>query len=81
MSVTEFLGAEITYERGLMDQVSALPKPVSVQGLHAVISKKHLRDTTQLYRFNGGLAALKQSERYNEIVSRHLNVFWEKLKG
>ena len=81
VSVNEFLGTEITYNRGLNDQVSALPKPVSIQGLHVVISKRHWRGTTHLYRFNAGLAALKQSDRYNEIVSRHLNYFWERLKG
>jgi polar amino acid transport system substrate-binding protein len=46
-----------------------------------VITKKHWRGTTHLYRFNAGLAALKQSDRYNEIVSRHLNIFWDRLKG
>ena len=81
VSVNEFLGTEIIYERGINEQVAALPRPVSVQGLHGVISKKHWRGTTHLYRFNAGLAVLKQSDRYNEIVSRHLNIFWNKLKG
>lgn len=81
VSVNEFLGTEIISEKGLKNQVKALSKPVSVQGLHVVISKKHWRGTTHLYRFNAGLAALKQSNRYNEIVSRHIKVFWDKLKG
>lgn len=41
VSGNEFLGTEITYNRGLNDQVPALPKPVSIQGLHVVISKRH----------------------------------------
>jgi polar amino acid transport system substrate-binding protein len=81
VAVNEFLGTEIMYNKGLQEQVKALAKPISVQGLHVVISKKHWRGTTHLYRFNAGLAALKQSDRYNEIVSRHLNIFWDRLKG
>jgi polar amino acid transport system substrate-binding protein len=65
---------------GLRGAVVPLDKPLSVEGLHVVISKKHWRGTTHLYRFNAGLAALKKSDRYAQIVSKHLGEFWDQLK-
>jgi polar amino acid transport system substrate-binding protein len=29
---------------------------------------------------NAGLAALKETDRYGQIVSRHLGVFWDQIK-
>lgn len=78
VSVNEFLGASKIKELKLQDKVEALPRSVGAQGLHVVISKRHWRGTTNLYRFNAGLAKLKTSARYEEIVSRHLNLFWER---
>jgi polar amino acid transport system substrate-binding protein len=69
------------FELGLSERVAALQRPLSIQGMHVIISKKHWRGTTHLYRLNAGLATLKQSDRYNEIVSRHLAHFWTKVKG
>mmetsp|Transcript_29429 Transcript_29429/g.57596 ORF Transcript_29429/g.57596 Transcript_29429/m.57596 type:complete len:225 (+) Transcript_29429:1483-2157(+) len=78
--LNEFLGVQKVFELGLTDQVAPLERPVSVEGLHVVISKKHWRGTAHLYRFNAGLAKLRQSERYNEIVSRHLTLFWDQIR-
>lgn len=75
-----FLGAATIDDMGLRGQVVPLDNPLSVEGLHVVISKKHWRGTTHLYRFNAGLAALKESDRYAQIVSRHLGIFWDKIR-
>lgn len=80
VSVNVFLGATKIHEMGLRGKVVPLERPVSVQGLHVLISKQHWRGTTHLYRFNAGLAALKSSDRYNEIVSRHLALFWDRIQ-
>ena len=56
------------------------PPPLSRESLHVIISKTHWRGTTHLYRINAGLGALRDSGRYNEIVSRHLELFWEQVK-
>ncbi len=80
VTVNVFLGATTIDELGLRGQVLPLDKPLSVEGLHVVISKKHWRGTTHLYRFNAGLAALKESDRYAQIVSKHLGIFWDKLQ-
>lgn len=81
VALNEFLGVQKMFEMDLTDQVAPLSRPVSVEGLHVLISKKHWRGTAHLYRFNAGLAKLKQSDRYNEIVSRHLALFWDQIKS
>lgn len=80
VALNEFLGVQKMFEMGLTDAVAPLSRPVSIEGLHVLISKRHWRGTAHLYRFNAGLAKLKQSDRYNEIVSRHLALFWDQIK-
>ncbi|WP_299150413.1 transporter substrate-binding domain-containing protein [uncultured Tateyamaria sp.] len=80
VALNEFLGVQKMFELGLTDKVAPLSRPLSVEGLHVLISKKHWRGTAHLYRFNAGLAKLKQTDRYNEIVSRHLALFWDQIK-
>ncbi|MFY0622163.1 MAG: transporter substrate-binding domain-containing protein [Pelagimonas sp.] len=80
VTLNVFLGATTIDDMGLRGAVVPLDKPLSVEGLHVVISKKHWRGTTHLYRFNAGLAALKKSDRYAQIVSKHLGEFWDQLK-
>ncbi|MEL6464013.1 MAG: transporter substrate-binding domain-containing protein [Pseudomonadota bacterium] len=81
VALNEFLGVQKMFEMGLTEQVAPLSRPLSVEGLHVLISKTHWRGTAHLYRFNAGLAKLKQSDRYNEIVSRHLALFWDQIKN
>ncbi len=80
VSVNLFLGAATILELGLRDKVVPLERPLSEVGLHVVISKRHWRGTSHLYRVNAGLKALRESGRFEEIVSRHLEVFWSQIK-
>lgn len=79
--LNEFLGVQLMFAMGLTDRIVPSSRPISVEGLHVVISKKHWRGTTHLYRFNAGLAALRSSARYDEIVARHLTLFWQRIKA
>lgn len=81
VAVNEFLGVQKMFQMGLTDQVVPLPRPLSVEGLHVVISKAHWRGTTHLFRFNAGLAKLRQSEQWGEIVQRHLALFWDQIRS
>lgn len=72
VSVDLFTGGSVLLENGWRDQIVPLERPVSLVGLHVIISKSHWRGTTHLYRLNAGLARLKQEGHYEEIVSRHL---------
>lgn len=76
-----FSGVDQVYQRGLRGQVTALERPIGTESLHVVISKGHWRGTTHLYRVNAGLAAIKASGRYDEIVNRHLALYMEKIRG
>lgn len=61
VSVNEFLGLGKIKEMSLQGKVVALERPVGTQGLHVVISKRHWRGTTNLYRFNAGLGNLQKN--------------------
>ncbi|AUQ52756.1 transporter substrate-binding domain-containing protein [Phaeobacter inhibens] len=80
VSLNLFLGANTLISEGLRDQVLPLERPLSEEGLHVVISKRHWRGTSHLYRINAGLKALKADGRFQEIVSRHLELFWAQLQ-
>lgn len=75
-----FVGAEALVLADLRDQVQPLETPVSEAGLHVIISKTHWRGTSHLYRVNAGLKKLRDSGRFDEIMSRHLELFWAKLQ-
>ena len=80
VTLNEFLGWTKINELGLKGAVEPLRRPLSIEGLHVLISKKLWRGTTHLYRFNAGLEELKKSNRYDEIVSKHLSLFWSTLE-
>ncbi|UWQ78501.1 transporter substrate-binding domain-containing protein [Leisingera sp. S132] len=79
-AVNLFLGANTIVAENLRDTVVPLEKPLSEEGLHVVISKRHWRGTTHLYRINAGLQKLRDSGRFEEIMSRHLELFWAQLQ-
>ncbi|WP_366129684.1 transporter substrate-binding domain-containing protein [uncultured Roseovarius sp.] len=79
VSLDVFEGAAKIVAMGLRGRVVPVEKPLSREALYAVISKTHWRGTTHLYRLNAGLAKLRESGRYGEILQRHLAIFWEKL--
>ncbi|MEM9638639.1 MAG: ABC transporter substrate-binding protein [Pseudomonadota bacterium] len=81
VAVNEFLGVRQLFEAQLTEDVVPLSRPLSTQSLHVVISKTHWRGTSLMYRFNAGLAKLRESGAYAEIVSRHLATYWARLKG
>lgn len=80
VTVNLFLGADKIVALKLRDQVEALERPLSEEGLYVIISKRHWRGTTLLYRLNAGVAALRDSGRYKDIVAKHLEIFWQRLE-
>lgn len=65
---------------GLRGQIVPVPRPLSREALRVAISRTHWRGTTHLYRVNAGLEALRDSGAYDEIVARHLAMFWEQVR-
>ncbi len=80
VAMNEFQGMQTLAEMGLEADVAPLKQPLSEEALHVVISKKHWRGTTHMYRFDAGLRTLKQTAEYSEIVNRHLAHFWETIE-
>lgn len=80
VSVDLFLGASTIVDMNLRDKVVPLERPIGESSLHVVISKRHWRGTSHLYRVNAGLQALRDSGRFEEIMSRHLELFWAQLQ-
>ena len=58
VGVNEFLGWTKVSSLGLKGVVEPLRRPLSIEGLHVVISTQHRRGTIHLYRFNSGLEEL-----------------------
>ena len=75
-----FLGADRILALELRGKIGPLERPLSTETLHVIVSKKHWRGTTFLFRINAGLDAIKASGRYETIVNRHLAHFMDKLK-
>ena len=80
VAVNAVTGAKTIQDMGFEGSVKALSRPFSEQSLHVVISKKNWRGTTHLYRINAGIAVLKASGRYNQIIFRHLGLFENSLR-
>ena len=73
------LGEDRLVALGLRSVVVPLERALSTETLHVIISKKHWRGTTQLYRINAGLAAIKANGRHDEIVNRHLGIYMQNM--
>lgn len=81
VTLNEFTGRLAIKSLGIEDKVVAQERPLSIEGLHVVVSKTHARGTTFLYRFNEGLSRLKESDRYEQVISRHLDHFWKLIES
>lgn len=65
---------------GLDGKVAEAPDLASVETLHVIAPKSSAQARTFLATFNAGLAALKQSGRWFEVVSHQLGAFGVSLR-
>ena len=72
----EFTARQTIAEMGIQDKVLQLPRALSVQNLNVIMPKTHPKATVTLYKFNEALKKLKETGKYQEIVGRHLALFW-----
>lgn len=61
---------------GIADEVSALPRPLAIQTVHAIVAKTHPHARTLLYYINSALAKLKESGEHDRLIETHLSQFW-----
>lgn len=75
--MNEFTARDAIKTMGLTDQVAPVQsRPVSITGLHVLIHKEHPQADTLLTTINTGLAGIKSSGQYGEIVTRHMEQIW-----
>ena len=79
VAANEFHGVALMFELDLTDQIVPLPTPLARPAIHIGISKWHWAADAHVYRVNAGLAQLRQSGEYGEIVARHVQRFWANL--
>jgi polar amino acid transport system substrate-binding protein len=73
---SEMTGIVIASTLGIADKVKALPQPLNIQTVGAIVSKTHPQARVLLYYVNTALAKLKESGDYDRIVDKHLSHFW-----
>lgn len=75
--LNELTGRSALIRSNLEDKVDSLQRPVHIGTLHAIVSKTHPNARTILYYINTGLKRLKDSGDYDEIVDKHMTLYWE----
>lgn len=75
VTMNQFTGQSTIKEFGYEQYVEASENLADSLGLHLIIHRNHPKARTLLMQFDRGLATLKQSGRYNEIVGRHLALY------
>ncbi|MFM2319731.1 MAG: hypothetical protein RLZZ215_2352 [Pseudomonadota bacterium] len=81
VAMNDFTGRETIAKMGLQDQVAALPRELSVEGLHVLIHKTHPRATILLNYVNKGLKAIQDSGEYDAIMDKHLTNHWKTVES
>lgn len=75
--LNEFTGRTALKDLNLKDQVDVVQgRPVSVAGLHVIISKTNPDAQTLLATVNSGLDRIKASGQYQDIVNSHMTRIW-----
>lgn len=74
---TEFTGRASMISLGIVSKIREVEEPIALTPLHVIIAKSHPHARTILYYINAGLSRLRDSGDYDEIISRHLDRFWD----
>lgn len=81
VAITDLTGRAAILKANLTDKVRAIDRPLAVLDDHVVIAKSHPNARIMLHYFNSALAKLKAEGRFDEIVEKHLTLFWESQTG
>jgi ABC-type amino acid transport substrate-binding protein len=66
---------------GILPQFRIAERPVAVRTLHAIAAKNSPRAVELIGALNDGLARLKQTGGYAEIVQKQLSPFWREMRA
>ncbi|MEX0302363.1 MAG: transporter substrate-binding domain-containing protein [Leisingera sp.] len=76
VALNEFTGRTAIKDHGLDGQITILPQPLSVAGLHVVVHKSHPQAEQMLTMINGGLRGIQENGRYQAIIEDHMARIW-----
>lgn len=74
---SDLAGISAINTMGLTNNVRALERPVAISALSAIVSRAHPHAADIVASINDGLALLRQNGEYDEVVTRHLDEFWQ----
>ncbi|MGB1234797.1 MAG: peptidoglycan-binding protein LysM [Planktomarina sp.] len=78
VAINEFTGRTAIKDLDLADTVEIVQsRPLSIEGLHVLVSKDHPRADEMLAAANAGLEAIKENGVYQRIVDEHMTRVWE----
>ena len=69
---TDLEGTHLLRRLGLAPYFTLLPRPLATGGIHAIVSRDHVRGADLIAALNAGLKKLKESDAYANIVQKHL---------
>ena len=75
--VNELTGRAAMVRLDLQAKIRVVETPLSILTLHVIVAKTHPNARTMLFYVNNALAKLKESGRYDQIVEKHLQAFWD----
>lgn len=80
VALNEFTGRTAIAELGLEARVSVVEgRPLAIEGLHVVVSRDHQRAEELMALVNSGLAAIRDSGRYQDILDAHMARIWARF--
>lgn len=65
----------LVVHRGLRGALVADPEPLRTVTFRIAVPRDHWRGTTLIYRLNAGLAALRDTGRYDRLIRRHMQLY------
>lgn len=77
VALSELTGRAGMMKADLADKVRVIERPLAILDDHVLIAKTHPNARIMLHYVNSALAKLKADGRFDEIVEKHMTLFWE----
>lgn len=80
VALNEFTGRKAIKDLDMAARVDIVQtRPLSIEGLHVVVSKNHPDSDVLLETINSGLNTIKTNGTYQQIIDAHMSKIWSEL--
>ncbi len=80
VALNEFTGRTAIKDLDLGGVVAPVQtRPLSIEGLHVLVSKSHPNAENVMAAINQGLDAIKENGTYQQVINRHMSRIWSEL--